>query len=42
MSSKDENENENYETLMSSRDENKNAKNKKTSTNTKKATDKKR
>ena len=37
-----ENKNENDETLMSSKDENKNAKNKRASTNTKKATNKKK
>ena len=37
-----ENKNENDETLMSSKDENKNAKNKRASTNTEKATNKKK
>ena len=41
-SQEDKNENENDKTLMSSKDENKNAKNKKNSTNTKGATDKKK
>ena len=41
-SREDENENENDETLMSSKDENKNAKNKKASINTKKAANKKK
>ena len=41
-SREDENENENDETLMPSKDENKNAKNKKASINTKKATNKKK
>ena len=39
---KNENKNENDETLMSSKDENKNSKNKRASTNTKKATNKKK